>query len=37
MPAATPARTGHNLLVLDADFAGLVTGLKRRWREFLLQ
>jgi hypothetical protein len=37
MPAATPARTGHNLLVLDEDFAGLVTGLNRRWIEFLLQ
>jgi hypothetical protein len=37
MLAATPARTEQNSLVLDVGFAGLVTGLKRRWREFLLQ
>jgi hypothetical protein len=37
MLTATPARTEHNSLVLDVGFAGLVIGLKRRWREFLLQ
>jgi hypothetical protein len=37
MLTAIPARTEHNSLVLDVDFAGLVTGLKRRWIEFLLQ
>ena len=37
MLTADPVTTEHNTLVLDVDFAGLVTGSKRRWREFLLQ
>jgi hypothetical protein len=37
MLTADPVTTEHNLLVLDADFAGLATGSKRRWRELLLQ
>jgi hypothetical protein len=37
MLTATPVIAERNLLVLDVGFAGLVTGLKRRWREFLLQ
>jgi hypothetical protein len=37
MLTATPVKIEHNSLVLDVGFAGLVTGLRRRWREFLLQ
>ena len=36
MLTADRVTTGRNLLVLDVGFAGLVTGLKRRWREFIL-
>jgi hypothetical protein len=36
MLTADRVATGRNLLVLDVGFAGLVTGLKRRWREFPL-
>ena len=37
MLTATHVRTEHHLLVLDAGIVGVVTGLKRRWREFLLR
>jgi hypothetical protein len=37
MLIADHVRIEHHLLVLDAGIAGVVTGLKRRWREFLLR
>jgi hypothetical protein len=36
MLTAAYVRIEHHLLVLDAVYAGVVTGLKRRWRELLL-
>jgi hypothetical protein len=36
MLTAAHAITEHHLLVLDVGFAGVVTGLKMRWRELLL-
>ena len=37
MLTAAHATTERHLLVLDAGFAGVVTGLKRRWGESLLR
>jgi len=37
MHTATHVKTEHHLLVLDAAIVGVVTGSKKRWREFLLR
>ena len=37
MLTAAHVRTEHHLLVLDAGIAGVVTGSKKGWKEFLLR
>jgi hypothetical protein len=36
MLTATLVRAEHNLRVSNVDFAGVVIGLKKRWKEFYL-